>query len=998
MTKLQENSCFVFPAFNTNYKTRKRTFRCCRTCRSKRTKCILLDYNYDKSGCDNCRAAGVKCDLIKADQLLDQPPQKLQRGLSRTAVPTKLEPGAPVDQQAPSAVPVSNFAFYNPVPPPPPAGGPLGMAVAAPLYVPVQFTNAPMVPVAALGPHLHPSLRAIKMETSDVAVAPSIEPELKLYSPLLLAQPLLLLLYPTFDPNTNSAMLLPQTQPSHPSVPSHPSHHSHPPPFMPNMSNPQMLPPPDIVTPAYPVAVAPTYIPAPIIPQQLNDAKTNVSTPRYSRASSSNASSTMPYNDYGIDMLKEPLRNFHFTWNNLDFVDQFIDKVDHHFLKHHFDFNTTLQRTKVTFRSYHASDRLPSVDLMDSKLVKRMTDDFGEPVVKHVSPATAITLVELNLQHFKFLLCIHAFTLNTPGFFVISHSDLKKLLEIYFYKINSIFPMVFEEEFWELFNRNKLSNVMLYAVVLNAARDELAEPILKRAFVNKDQDFSVNCMNLYNKLDMKIRQLLTFLPELGDAEKLNRLVTQLLLAHVFKYNKFGSEQSSGDITDCIGYAHSLAIHQVFFHEKITKSGAGKKSQYLKQLWWILFIFDRFNGLLNGKAFFIRRLDFNIDRPVETPHLNKLVGLAYTLEDTTIAIYRTKRKSDPDATPIQPDKAPDDPDFNPRKIVEDEFNLINDPSYNRRNEISGEVFDSGHLPKISIDVYRGRIIFFLERLIRFWVILILRLSQIKATQGTYEQDSFLSQMNVRIFESFRTLRGDHGHKLVISTPIIPLVLLSAFSSPIKAQMLGQKAMNGFKKLEGQPLESFKLTEFYRRELDLFSDKWWFVREVLNTFEKLQQQVRTSKTHEPNATHHSKRVTDKCSIGSLLSAVGDAETVLPLQLSIASPGFYEDVIIKEEEDDEVEEEGADGNEGDAVGLTNGTAVQVQSALPSAAEDDDWSTSKALSSLVSSSQMPSPMRMLSADEVNFDISDMAEMVNMELSFIPTVMDFFSVLHNFI
>lgn len=125
---------------------------------------------------------------------------------------------------------------------------------------------------------------------------------------------------------------------------------------------------------------------------------------------------------------------------------------------------------------------------------------------------------------------------------------------------------------------------MLYAVVLNAARDELAEPILKRSFINQEEDFSKNHISFLNKLDKKIRQLLIFLPELGDTEKLVRLVTQVLLAHCFKYNKFGSEQSSGDIIDCIGYSYSLVILQDFFHKKIVQTGAAKKSAYLRRLW------------------------------------------------------------------------------------------------------------------------------------------------------------------------------------------------------------------------------------------------------------------------------------------------------------------------------------------------------------------------------------------------------------------------------
>jgi hypothetical protein len=58
---------FVFPAFDSNYKTRKRTFKCCRICRSKRMKCIISLTDYESVGCDNCQKHGFGCDLIQAD-------------------------------------------------------------------------------------------------------------------------------------------------------------------------------------------------------------------------------------------------------------------------------------------------------------------------------------------------------------------------------------------------------------------------------------------------------------------------------------------------------------------------------------------------------------------------------------------------------------------------------------------------------------------------------------------------------------------------------------------------------------------------------------------------------------------------------------------------------------------------------------------------------------------------------------------------------------------
>lgn len=53
---------FVFPAFNDNYKTRKRTFKCCNNCRVKRVKCQIIK-DYEVSGCEYCRKSGLQCSL-----------------------------------------------------------------------------------------------------------------------------------------------------------------------------------------------------------------------------------------------------------------------------------------------------------------------------------------------------------------------------------------------------------------------------------------------------------------------------------------------------------------------------------------------------------------------------------------------------------------------------------------------------------------------------------------------------------------------------------------------------------------------------------------------------------------------------------------------------------------------------------------------------------------------------------------------------------------------
>ena len=59
---------FVFPAFDVNYKTRKRSFRCCQNCRIKKVKCEINSTSSEL--CSNCRKHKWQCDLSKFDDNL----------------------------------------------------------------------------------------------------------------------------------------------------------------------------------------------------------------------------------------------------------------------------------------------------------------------------------------------------------------------------------------------------------------------------------------------------------------------------------------------------------------------------------------------------------------------------------------------------------------------------------------------------------------------------------------------------------------------------------------------------------------------------------------------------------------------------------------------------------------------------------------------------------------------------------------------------------------
>lgn len=88
---------------------------------------------------------------------------------------------------------------------------------------------------------------------------------------------------------------------------------------------------------------------------------------------------------------------------------------------------------------------------------------------------------------YHYLLLIHAFTLSSPEY-EFSPKEVLRLLQIFFLKINSLLPIVDEQLFWLHYNADSYrktccNNLLVYAMVLAALGDTLAEPILRRVFL-----------------------------------------------------------------------------------------------------------------------------------------------------------------------------------------------------------------------------------------------------------------------------------------------------------------------------------------------------------------------------------------------------------------------------------------------------------------------------------------------------------------------------------
>lgn len=59
--------------------------------------------------------------------------------------------------------------------------------------------------------------------------------------------------------------------------------------------------------------------------------------------------------------------------------------------------------------------------------------------------------------------------------------------------------------------------------------------------------------------------------------------------------------------------------------------------------------------------------------------------------------------------IQTQNATGDSKSNPRRIVENEFKIINDPGQNRKYTVLNAISEDNHLPSMTIDASRKRVI-------------------------------------------------------------------------------------------------------------------------------------------------------------------------------------------------------------------------------------------------------------------------------------------------
>lgn len=468
---------------------------------------------------------------------------------------------------------------------------------------------------------------------------------------------------------------------------------------------------------------------------------------------------------------------------------------------------------------WHQSGVVVDMDAKNS--LYKLQGFGGRPVTNYIS----------NRNTYKYLLLIHAFTLSSPEF-TFRDNEVTKLLEIYFFKINSIFPIVHEKRFWDDYRENKANSILKYAIILAVLRDKMAEPILRRVLLRGKNFLSQSSRSLdqypetefledfnyfLEELETKIRQINLILPKLGDVEKLTKLVVLLLLTMHYRADRLGNEQNSHDLTAAINLGVSMGIHMKPENSIVSE----ERIKYSTNLWWCCFILDRFNAVTNSRCLFINQDDFNIDVPYSNINLLRMVQRARVLENMLLTIYRPN---------IRANNLTSDVKSRLEIFNLDEFR-VSEFDYCDKEIASGSPMfttpPDTNLSNEDLEKYVSDTMRFMTRIINNLVIIVsqkTRFSNPAIDNLIPRKDMIKAGANLLWY--IRQL----DERLMINIPMITWALSISMASYLKVQamsILHNKAKPNVESI----VPHYELEDFLC-EMKKYKGKWWIVDELYN----------------------------------------------------------------------------------------------------------------------------------------------------------------------
>lgn len=489
---------FVFPALDTAYKTRKRAFKCCKKCRAKRMKCSILLLEYETNGCDNCKLAGLVCDLIASDKTTSG--RKRPRSTADKDVRVTKTPSWPKQD---------NYAYSDT----------LGRYTER--YSERYSDFLKMLSSNHYSPGLE-HLVGLEGEEkhnrkgsegglSQSGLSESGLSESGLSQGGLSQGGLSESGLSQGGLNQNDGSQTSQDGSIQESL----SQDGRMSQISGVQSHSQV--PINVVSEGSVLGTC-------AIQSDMNIPRTKSNKP------------------YHIDDSKpSPAFSFSLSTPNSRGTSPPLEKITAIYLKDTYDFNVTWLRPMIRFlRLVGRSDIEDALPLTTKE--EKWSHSLSEVSKAHIR----------NPMQYAFLKLIDAFTVDSPLIGVSIAADaLHKLYRLFFYKVNLVFPIVEEDVFWR--EELKVPNIIKYAMVCVVLTDPAAVAVLSTQSSTPAPDYQ-------NNLATKIRQLLLILPELGDDVGLTRLRCHLLLCLHFNFDSFGNEQNAHDLSDAVNYMVPLVVH------------------------------------------------------------------------------------------------------------------------------------------------------------------------------------------------------------------------------------------------------------------------------------------------------------------------------------------------------------------------------------------------------------------------------------------------------
>ncbi|CAH2352851.1 hypothetical protein CLIB1423_08S02520 [[Candida] railenensis] len=797
---------FVFPAFDSNYKTRKRTFKCCRTCRTKRMRCIQSE-NYEAFGCDNCKRNRVECDLIVTttkDTVIASQTSRSNSKTSSTSSHEKFPGETPIPQwedggnlSSPYFIPqigqqypiqhqlqqysqqpqhqsqVSHRHLYHQQPPSQiyeqMNGAPLGLF--HPVTVPTHMTpHFQQYPDSQAPYQSSPQLSMTTAHTSTVG--PIVTPEaqhLTGQSPAHIGSPLA---PPSSYRSSTSPFQLKQR-----------SGMNFQEEYMPDITARNQSPTKKVRRSSL-HSVHDTECEGKVNPDLYERGKEK-------KVEETNLPSKVGGNKDKIEAHVDESKN-HSANECGDSSNLPTEPLTANYLKKRFNFNISQHKkrnkneTKVTVRKL-----LNLNGDKDSRIGK------GEAIESE----TMCT----------FLLSIKAFTLE------LDYQTTLELLELYFFKVNSIFPIVQESEFWKDFHNNLVPNIIINAIVLVIARDKSAEKIFIKNNVFEGNNIDKSLQTFFKSLILKIRMLLLVSPELGDNDLLNRSVCQLLLVLHFNFDRFGTDACFNDLTDSINIIKGLYISQ--------------RDDYLAELWWISYFFDRIGSIVNTRGLVMKdSLQDKLGLP-QNEHLLALVRCTQILYPMAIkTLVPQVDKLDLETT-----------EYIDKELARHEADFLSNfqSAFERNNYTKATKY---FLPAIALRKYCTNMTYLIERFCNCLVISLVHKHTLESRLNSKDCTGISDIPLVVSLNTLKYIQYFKTHEDIINISLFPTVLClgvsihlrhkfrgAARKSPIPPNVKFVRFMPRWneKTYKYLDLSTYKLI----KELKKFSNKWWFVNEII-----------------------------------------------------------------------------------------------------------------------------------------------------------------------